>query len=266
VVDGEIILPSPDGLEFDVLQLRLHPAASRVRKLAEETPASFVVFDVLALGDDDLRPAPLRHRLDTLNRLFDQARPPIARDPATHAGPSFYLTPCTDDQDVAAEWFDDLERVGLDGIIAKRLELPYVSGERVMAKVKHRRTADCVVGGYRPHKQGGIGALLLGLYDGDVLRYVGHTSSLSTAARHELFDLLQPLRNEGTFGGDWGPGAPSRWSQGRETEWVSVEPKLVCEVSYDYMQSGYRFRHAARLIRWRDDKRPEECTFDQVRV
>jgi ATP-dependent DNA ligase len=166
---------------------------------------------------------------------------------------------------VAADWFDDLEKVGLDGIIAKRLDMPYVEGERVMVKVKHRRTVDCVIGGYRPHKQGGIGSLLLGLYDDGVLHYVGHTTSLSTAMRHELLEQLEPLRNEGTFGGEWGPGGPSRWSQGKDTEWISVEPKLVCEVSYDYMQSGYRFRHAARLIRWRDDKRPEECLFDQVR-
>jgi ATP-dependent DNA ligase len=166
---------------------------------------------------------------------------------------------------VAAEWFDDLEKVGLDGIIAKKTDLPYVAGERVMVKVKHRRTADCVVGGYRPHKHGGVGALLLGLYDDGVLRYVGHTSSFNAAYRRELLEILEPLRNERTFGGEWGPGGPSRWSQGRETEWVSVEPKLVCEVSYDYMQSGYRFRHAATFIRWRDDKRPEDCLFDQVR-
>jgi ATP-dependent DNA ligase len=266
VVDGEIILPSPTGLEFDVLQLRLHPAASRVNKLAEETPASFVIFDVLAQGKDDLRPAPLRDRLAKLDELFDQNRPPVARDPATQPGPTFHLTPCTDDPDVAADWFDDLEKVGLDGIIAKRLGLPYSPGERVMVKIKHKRTADCVVGGYRPHKHGGVGALLLGLYEGDELHYVGHTSSFSAAERRELLELLEPMRNEATFGGDWGPGAPSRWSQGKEAKWVSVEPKLVCEVSYDYMQSGYRFRHAATFIRWRDDKRPEECLFDQVRV
>lgn len=265
VVDGEIILPSPEGLEFEVLQLRLHPAASRVAKLAAETPASFVVFDVLGAGEEDLRTAPLHNRLAALDDLFEGARPAVARDPATQPGPSFHLTPCTDEPDVAAGWFDDLEKVGLDGIIAKKLALPYVPGERVMVKVKHRRTADCVVGGYRSHKHGGVGALLLGLYDDDVLRYVGHTSSFDAAGRHELLELLQPLRNESTFGGEWGPGGPSRWSQGRETEWVSVEPKLVCEVSYDYMQSGYRFRHAATFLRWRTDKRPEECLFDQVR-
>ena len=265
VVDGEIILPSPTGLEFDVLQLRLHPAASRVRKLARETPASLVVFDILAHEDRDLREEPLRERLRALTGLLGSSRPEAAREPATQPGPRLHLTPCTEDADVAAEWFDDLEKVGLDGIIAKRLELPYAPGERVMVKIKHRRTADCVVGGYRPHKHGGVGALLLGLYDDGALRYVGHTSSFSASERRELLELLEPLRNEGTFGGEWGPGGPSRWSQGRDTEWVSVEPKLVCEVSYDYVQSGHRFRHAATFIRWRDDKRPDECLFDQVR-
>ena len=268
VLDGEIIVPSPDGLAFDTLQLRLHPAESRVKKLAAETPTSFVLFDILALGSQDLQPAPLRERLKTLDDLFDRARPDVAREPATQPGPLFHLTPCTDDPDVAADWFEDLERVHLDGIIAKRLDLPYSPGERVMIKVKHRRTADCVVGGYRVHKHGGVGALLLGLYEEGRLHYVGHTSSFSASERRELLTMLEPMRNKGSFGDDpeWGPGAASRWSQGKEAEWVSVEPKLVCEVSYDYVQSGYRFRHAARFLRWRDDKRPEECLFDQVRV
>ena len=272
VVDGEIIMPSPDGLDFDALQLRLHPAESRVNKLAAETPTSFVVFDVLAHGKEDLRAAPLSERLERLTDLFGTSRPAVARDPSTTPGSTFSLTPCTDDPDIAVEWFDDLEKVHLDGIIAKRLSLPYCEDERVMIKIKHRRTADCVVGGYRAHKNGGIGALLLGLYDNGVLHYVGHTSSFSAAERRELFDMLQPMRTaEGTFSfggedvGDWGPGGQSRWSAGKEQEWFSVEPKLVCEVSYDYMQSGVRFRHAARFHRWRDDKAPEECTFDQVR-
>lgn len=264
VVDGEIIMPSEGGLEFEVLQLRLHPAASRVNKLAAETPASFVAFDLVALDDDDLRPLPLRDRLARLDELFDRTRPAVAREPATQPGGSFYLTPCTDDENLAAEWFDDLERVGLDGVIAKRLELGYAPGERVMIKIKHRRTADCVVGGYRVHKHGGVGALLLGLYDGDDLRYVGHTSSFNAAGRRELLELLEPLRSDASFGGEWGPGGQSRWSGGKEAEWVSVKPTLVCEVSYDYMQSGYRFRHAATFVRWRDDKKPADCTFDQV--
>ena len=277
VVDGEIIMPSSDGLDFDALQLRLHPAASRVNKLAAETPASFVVFDVLADGKEDLRPFPLSDRLERLTTLFGSSRPMVARDAATTPGPMFNLTPCTDDPEVAADWFDDLEKVHLDGIIAKRLALPYCEDERVMIKIKHRRTADCVVGGYRAHKQGGVGSLLLGLYDNGVLHYVGHTSSFGKKQRFELFDQLQALRNERSFGAtseqsgdangpeEWGPGGQSRWSQGKEQEWFSVEPTLVCEVSYDYMQSGVRFRHAARFHRWRDDKAPEECTFDQVR-
>lgn len=269
VIDGEIILPSPKGLEFDVLQLRLHPAASRVNKLADETPTSFVAFDILALRADDVRERALSERLEVLGGLLDRSRPAVARDLATAPGPELYLTPCTDDADVATDWFDDLEKVGLDGIIAKRTSLPYSPGERVMLKIKHRRTADCVVGGYRPHKHGGVGSLLLGLNDGGNLRYVGHTSSFNAATRRELLALLDPLRNEPntTFGDgvtDWGPGGPSRWSAGRDVDWVSLVPELVCEVSYDYVQSGYRFRHAARFLRWRDDKAPGECTFDQV--
>jgi ATP-dependent DNA ligase len=266
VVDGEIILPSPDGLEFEVLQLRLHPAASRVNKLAAETPASFVAFDLLSHEDEDLMSWPLTERLDRLATLFGVSRPKVAREPATKPGPAFYLTPCTDDADVAADWFDDLEKVGLDGVMAKRLDTPYLPGERAMVKIKHRRTADCVIVGYRAHKHGGIGSLLLGLYDKGELRFIGHTSALSAAARKEFLELLEPMRIESPhFEGEWGPGGQSRWSAGREEqEWVAVEPKLVCEVSYDFMQSGYRFRHASRLLRMRDDKKPEECTFDQV--
>lgn len=265
VVDGEIILPTPSGLDFDALQLRLHPAASRVQLLAGETPASFVAFDLLAHGSKDLRAAPLHARQDTLDNVLDAAIPATVEEPATKAGPCLFLTPRTTDPDEAERWFESLERLRLEGIIAKRLDLPYVAGERVMIKVKHRRTADCVIVGYRSHKQGGVGSLLLGLYDGDDLRYIGHTSSISTAERHKLLELLEPLHKESPFEGDWGPGGPSRWSQGRESEWHSIDPVLVCEVSYDYMQAGQRFRHAARFLRWRDDKRPEECTFDQVR-
>jgi ATP-dependent DNA ligase len=266
VLDGEIILPGDDGLDFDGLQLRLHPAASRVKMLSDETPASFVIFDVLAHDDDDLRSAPLSERLETLSELFGTARPKVAREPATRRGPNLYLTPCTDNADIAAEWFDDLEKVHLDGVIAKRLSLPYVEGERVMTKIKHRRTADCVVGGYRAHKQGGVGSLLLGLYDGDDLRYIGHTSSFGKNQRLEIYEKLQELRGENAFSfeGEWGPGGQSRWSQGREQEWFAVSPTLVCEVSYDYVQSGHRFRHAARFLRWRDDKRPDECSFEQL--
>ena len=225
---------------------------------------------MLAHGDDDLRQVPLRERFERLTDLFGSSRPAVAREPATSPGPAFYLTPCTDDPDLAADWFNDLEKVKLDGIIAKQLDLNYLPNERKMIKIKHRRTADCVVGGYRPHKHGGVGALLLGLYDNGTLRYIGHTSSFSASGRKELLAMLEPMRTEvPSFGGgpedfDWGPGAASRWSGGKEAEWISIEPSLVCEVSYDYVQSGYRFRHAATFVRWRDDKTPDECTFDQV--
>ncbi len=265
VLDGEIIMPGPDRLEFDVLQLRLHPAASRVQKLSLETPASFVVFDVIAHGDDDLRDVVLSERLARLSELFGSVCPAVAREPATAPGPRFFLTPRTEDPDLATEWFDDLEKVGLEGIIAKRLGLAYMAGERVMLKIKHRRSADCVVVGYRGGEKGGVASLLLGLYEGDELRYIGHTSGFGAAARREVYDLLQPLRNESALDDqEWGPGGGSRWSGGKDQEWNSVEPTLVCEVSYDFVQSGHRFRHAARFLRWRDDKRPDECTFDQV--
>jgi ATP-dependent DNA ligase len=265
VVDGEIILPTERGLDFDALQLRLHPAASRVQLLAGQTPASFVAFDLLAEGSTDLRGLPLQARQEKLDEVLDAATPSTPTEPATRVGPCLYLTPRTTDPDEAQRWFEELERLGLDGIIAKRIDLPYVAGERVMVKVKHRRTADCVVVGYRVHKHGGVGSLLLGLYDDRELRYIGHTSSFNAAGRRALLELLEPLRNESPFEGEWGPGGPSRWSQGRESEWHSIEPVLVCEVSYDYMQAGHRFRHAATFMRWRDDKRPEDCAFDQVR-
>ncbi|MEX2394256.1 MAG: ATP-dependent DNA ligase [Actinomycetota bacterium] len=269
VLDGEIIIPSDEGLQFEWLQLRLHPAESRVKKLAAETPTSFVGFDVLAIGDEDLRTAPLSERLARLTDLFGADRPDVARDPATTPGSRFYLTPCTDDASIAADWFEDLERVHLDGIIAKKLSLPYREDERVMIKIKHRRTADCVVIGFRRNPKGALVSLLLGLYEGEDLRYVGHTSSGSAADRKAAMEILAPLEAPApaSLEGDWGPGAQSRWSSGRpEYEWVSVEPKIVVEVSYDFMQGGYRFRHAARFMRWRDDKEPADCTFEQVQV
>jgi ATP-dependent DNA ligase len=266
VVDGEIILPSPDGLDFDALQLRLHPAASRVTKLAEQTPASFVVFDLLASGDEDLMGLALAERLRRLDELFGEHRPEDPAAPATLGGPRLYLTSRTNDADQAARWFDDLERVKLDGIIAKRLEGAYHPGERGWVKVKHRRTADCVVAGYRLHKDGkGIGSLLLGLYDDDRLHYVGHTSSFKAAERRELLELLRPLERPSSFEGEHGPGGPSRWRPEQEAEFVALRPVLVCGVAYDYLQGDWRFRHAATFLRWRDDKQPTECTFDQVR-
>lgn len=267
VVDGEIVLPTPRGLDFDALQLRLHPAASRVELLATSTPASFVAFDLLALDELDLRAIPLEERLARLEARLRASLEPGAAEIATAAGPRLYPTPRTSDPEEAARWLEELEAVGLDGVIAKRSDLRYAPGERVMVKVKHRRTAECVVAGYRVHKDGkGVGSLLLGLYDGELLHYVGHTSSFKAAERRELLELLRPLRAERSFDGEWGPGGPSRWRPEQDTEFVAIRPELVCEVSYDFMQGDWRFRHAARFLRWRDDKRPEECTFGQVRT
>jgi ATP-dependent DNA ligase len=266
VVDGEIVLPTPKGLDFDALQQRLHPAASRVERLAGETPASFVAFDLLGIAAEDVMAKPLSERQDMLDKALDAARPKSPGDPATRPGPCLFLTPRTYDASEANAWFDELELVGADGIIAKRLELPYSPGDRVMLKIKHKRTADCVVIGYRSHKHGGVGSLLLGLYGDGRLHYVGHTSSFNAADRRALLEQLEPMRTDPPEGldGEWGPGGQSRWSQGKDQEWFSIEPVLVCEVSYDYMQSGQRFRHATGFIRWRDDKRPDECTMDQV--
>lgn len=251
VVDGEIVIAGEQALDFDALMQRIHPAASRIKKLSAETPASFVAFDLLALGPRDLRPRPFVERRAALEE---------ALRPDSHV----HLTPQTDDVEVARRWFVRFEGAGLDGIVAKRAEQPYVEGERVMVKVKHERTADCVVGGYRLHKNGGVGSLLLGLYRDGVLEYVGHTSSFTAKQRRELLGQLEPLEGGHSFGEGRTPGGPSRWSSGRDMAWTPVEPKLVCEVKFDHLQ-GDRFRHAARFLRWRPDKKPEECTFDQLR-
>jgi len=270
VVDGEVVLSDKKGLDFDSLQLRIHPAASRVKMLSKQIPASFVAFDLLACRGKDLRDAPLGTRCSELHKALRHSDA-IEAD-ATHAdviaalrpGPRVVLTATTDDASVCARWFDEWESIGLDGVIAKRLELPYAPKERVMVKVKHRRTADCVVGGYRLNKTGdGIGSLLLGLYERGVLHYVGHTSSFKAAERRALLAELEQYKGGTSFGGGRSPGGPSRWAQGRDTDWVPLDPVLVCEVSYDFLQ-GERFRHAATFVRWRDDKNPEECLFDQL--
>ena len=255
VIDGEIVLAGENGLDFDSLQQRIHPAASRIKRLSMETPASFIAFDMLAVGDEDLRPKPGAERRA---RLISELR----------ATPSVAITPQTDDPDEAAEWFTRYEGAGLDGVIAKPASQRYVEGERLWVKVKHRRTCDCVVGGYRlaTTAGGGIASMLLGLYGDDgVLHLVGHTSSFNAQQRREILELLKPLEGgEGSFGSGRTPGGPSRWTQGKRDEsWYSVSPTLVCEVSFDYMQ-GPRFRHAARFHRWRTDKSPRECTFDQL--
>ncbi len=260
VIDGEVIVTGARGLEFDALLQRIHPAESRIKLLSEQTPASFVAFDVLALGDADLRTKPLRERRARLLETVDhEAMPEPGR------GTKISTTPQSGDRDEAVVWLETLEDIGLDGIIAKRDNGPYVEGDRVMVKVKQRRTADCVVGGYRLSKtKDGIGSLLLGLYDEHgTLHFVGHTSSFKAPERRALLEQLRPLEGGESFAGGRSPGGPSRWNSGREANWVSLEPVLVCEVSYDKMQ-GDRFRHASTFVRWRDDKKPEECTLDQV--
>ena len=252
VLDGEIIVPGPNGLDFDALLQRIHPAASRVKLLAAQTPSSFVAFDLLALGNEDLRSRPFDER----RRLLERAVP---------GTPRVFVTPQTENPATAESWFTRFEGAGLDGVVAKRGDLLYVEGERVMVKVKHSRTADCVVGGYRVSKDGkGVGSLLLGLYDETgLLHHVGHTSGLSAKERRELRARLAPLEGGESFGRGRTPGGPSRWSQGRDMSWIAVTPKLVCEVAFDHLQ-GARFRHAARFLRWRTDKPPLECTYDQL--
>jgi ATP-dependent DNA ligase len=262
VVDGEVIVQSEQGLDFDSLQMRIHPARSRIEKLAREIPASVVVFDLIALGDEDLRTTPLQRRRELLATMVPDGSEVAQAERATRV----LLTPQTSNTEEAQRWFVDFEGLGLDGLIAKRADLHYLPGERAMVKVKHQRTADCVVGGYRLSKSGdGVASLLLGLYDDDgVLHYVGHTSSFKAQERHRLLEELRPLEGEGGFGGGRSPGGPSRWTGTRDISWVGLEPVLVCEVAFDHMQ-GDRFRHAARLLRWRDDKPPRACTFDQLR-
>lgn len=251
VVDGELLLATDGRLDFEALQLRLHPAESRVRMLAERTPASFTAFDVLAIGDDDLRRRPFTERRAA---LVESLRP----------APRCFPTPQTPDPEEARRWFERFEGAGLDGIVAKLAAGTYVEGRRVMVKVKHERTADCVVGGYRLHKSGkGVGSLLLGLYERNILHHVGFTAAFKQADRIRIAELLRPLEGGTSFNGPYGPGGPSRWSGDKDLSWVSIEPRLVCEIAFDYVQ-GHRFRHGTRFLRWRSDKRPKECTFSQL--
>lgn len=252
VVDGEIIVVIENATSFDTLQLRMHPADSRVKRLAEEIPASFVAFDLLAVRGEDLRQLPFAERRQHLVSLI------------TDLAPLWHLTPSTTDQDTAIRWFDEFESAGCDGIIVKDLKLPYVHGKRAMTKIKHRRTVDCVVGGYREHKDGGkIGSLLLGLYDHGQLSFVGHCSGFSDHDRGEILRRFEDLRTDGSFGENVRmPGGQSRWTGGKDLSWVPVEP-VVVEVSYDQLE-GERFRHATRFHRWRPDKDPESCTVEQL--
>ncbi len=263
VVDGEIVISGPDGLQFDSLQLRIHPADSRVQMLSKEIPTSFIAFDLLALDDRSLMDAPASERRSVLAELLPLVSTEKSPDPLT-----ITLTPQTTDPAVGKKWFEGLEAFGLDGLIATRAESPYSPGKRTMIKIKHRRTADVVIGGYRLNKtKDGIGSLLLGVYDdsGD-LHYVGHTSSFKAAERRELLTQLSQLESDAGFGQHArSPGGPSRWTGGKDLSWVSIDPVIVAEVAYDHMQ-GERFRHAATFLRWRDDKKPAECTFDQLEV
>jgi ATP-dependent DNA ligase len=267
--DGELVLVHDDGgFAFEELQLRLHPAESRVRKLAAEIPATLVLFDLLADGDEDLRGRPLAERRERLVSVAGRIGAVLVpEDAAGRApGPEVLRTPWTEDPEVAARWFADEEGLGLDGIVAKRLDQAYQPGVRGWTKVKHRRTADCVVGGYRVAKGGdGVGSLLLGLYDAEGhLHYVGHTSSFKAAERRAIREALAPLEGGAGFGGmARSPGGQSRWSGGRDTDWVPLDPVVVCEVAFDRMQQG-RFRHAATFVRWRDDRMPASCTFAQI--
>jgi ATP-dependent DNA ligase len=273
VLDGEIVIAGPHGLDFEALLLRIHPAASRVKLLAAETPASFVAWDLLALGDEDLREVPLALRRERLEEVLGNAVPPL------------HLSPATRDRAVAEDWFRRFEGAGLDGVMAKRLDAPYRAGERTMIKVKHARTADCVVAGFRWHKNGPgtmVGSLLLGLYDAEgALHHVGVTSSFTNAVRKQLVEELAPLRENALEGHPWRhwaeaeaeasaagqrmPGAASRWNRGKDLSWEPLRPERVVEVAYDHMQ-GTRFRHGAQFRRWRPDKKPRDCRYDQLEV
>jgi len=254
VVDGEVVVVRDGVLAFDTLQNRIHPSASRIRKLSEETPAQLVAFDLLALHGEDLRGLPFEDRRSRLKGLM------------AHLAPPWHLTPSTSDLETARRWFTEFEAAGCDGIVAKALDRPYVEAKREMVKVKHRRTVDAVVGGYRVQAEGDrVGSLLLGLYDEEgALHFIGHTSSFSDREAAELLPLLEELRSNDPFGPEARrPGAESRWTGDRDLSWVPLLPELVAEVSYDQLTGG-RFRHATRLERWRSDKDPSECTLDQL--
>nr|CTQ95806.1 ATP-dependent DNA ligase (EC 6.5.1.1) LigC [Kibdelosporangium sp. MJ126-NF4] len=264
VVDGEIVIVTDAGLDFGALQLRLHPAASRVNKLAAETPASFVAFDLLALDDRSLMAEPFAQRRSLLESVLDDK---LAR---------VHLTPLTTDPDVAQDWFTRFEGAGFDGVMAKPVDLPYEPDKRVMWKVKHERTADCVVAGFRWHKDGEtVGSLLLGLFDDEgAMHHVGVATSFTAARRRELVTELAPLREDALDEHPWRewaqahaeqriPGAYSRWAVGKDLSWQPLRPEWVAEVRYEHVQGG-RFRHGSRLVRFRPDRTPESCTYAQL--
>ncbi len=267
VVDGEIVIVTPQGLDFDALQLRIHPAASRVKLLAAQSPASIVFFDLLCEGDTDLSETPFEERRRLLEAMLRSAAYPL------------HITPSTMDRQVAEDWFSRFEGAGLDGVMAKPVNGTYMPDKRAMLKVKHERDCDCVVAGFRWHKTGedAVGSLLLGLYDQrGALQHVGVCASFSMPKRRELVEFLAPYRHNALQNHPWAswaeqgsggrmPGGQSRWSQGKDLSWEPLRPELVVEVAYDHMQ-GDRFRHTAQFRRWRNDKAPADCTYAQLEV
>jgi ATP-dependent DNA ligase len=269
VLDGEIVIATDRGLDFDLLSQRIHPAASRIAKLAVEIPASFVAFDLLAVGDDDQRERPFAERRARLEQVMGAGAETV------------HLTPVTRDEAVALDWFERFEGAGLDGVVAKPLAEPYLEGQRTMLKVKHQRSADCVVAGFRPHKdEDGVGSLLLGLFDdAGTLHHVGVASSFAKPVRRELAELLAPYERDALVDHPWRdwaeaqqeaaatgqrmPGGPSRWNAGKDLSWRPVRPELVAEVAYEHLQRD-RFRHTARFQRWRPDRDPASCTYEQL--
>ncbi|HMG31842.1 MAG TPA: ATP-dependent DNA ligase [Jiangellaceae bacterium] len=265
VVDGEIVVIRGDRLDFDALQQRIHPAASRVNLLAGETPASFIAFDLLAVDDESLMDTPFGARRTRLVQALAGAQAPV------------HLTPATADLATGTRWLDVFEGAGLDGVVAKPLDGPYVPDKRTMFKIKHERTADCVVAGFRWHKSGGvIGSLLLGLYDDGALQHVGVSASFPMARRAELVTELEPYRMDDVSDHPWAawaeaeaqaggrlPGAVSRWNAKKDLSWEALRPELVVEVAYDHME-GARFRHTAQFRRWRPDRDPRSCTYEQL--
>ncbi len=270
VVDGEIVVPAGDRLHFEALLQRIHPAESRVRLLAEQTPASFVAFDLLALGDESLLETPFAGRQARLRSALADARAPV------------YVSGITQDVDLAQRWFDEFEGAGLDGVIAKAADLPYAPDQRLMTKVKHVRTADCVVAGFRWHKSGPVvGSLLLGLFDdAGTLQHIGVAASFTMARRAELVEELAGYRADALSGHPWQewanaqvesegenrmPGATSRWNAGKDLSWVPLRPELVVEVKYDQLE-GRRLRHTGHFLRWRPDRDARSCTYEQLEV
>src|SRR3984893_11119528 len=271
VLDGEIVVANNSGLDFEALQLRIHPAASRVKLLSQQIPVSIVFFDLLCEGDRDLRGEPFQNRRHELERLLSSAVPPI------------HLTPAFHELSVASDWFRRFEGAGLDGFMAKPVSGAYEPDKRVMLKVKHERDCDCVAAGFRWHKQGertAVGSLLLGLFDDSgALQHVGVCASFTQEKRRELAEFLAPYRRDALAGHPWRhwaeqgsgeaghrmPGGQSRWSQGKDLSWEPLRPELVVEVAYEHMQGG-RFRHMSHFRRWRTDKKPSDCTYAQLEV